>query len=400
MPENLRILNDEGRRRWRQWIEDLRPDPSLPVPSDLLANPETSLSPPTAVQLPAGPFGTKFEMAMQLLPAVIALETSRLPDASWPGVWDALALTYFEEICPSVTGKRRVKELESYVWSPLYTRSYKHRVAGTISLYRAYGRASILCLWGEVPILSDYEIQLSSHPSWLGAKAVGEVLYQMYWEHDSGRPKRGGMSRVRPGALFHFIKVVSHLERTYDIQGLKAEALKELLPVAFHRWFSNQSLNLFSGRVMETSVPEADFISEPDSPQSFSTSGLEVGRLYSREALASMWGYKSFHPLARGVVTPKSSNTIILFVSGGENESANGGYNNALIGDQLFWEGPRDHFAESRIISSKSSADKIILFWRDVHRSDFSYKGEIEVASFELSQAEPSKFVFRVKSVI
>ena len=203
MPENLRILNDEGRRRWRQWIEDLRLAPSLPVPSDLLTNPETSLSPPTAVPLPAGPFGTKFEMAKQLLPAVIALETSRLPDASWPGVWDALALAYFEEICPSLEGKRRVKELESYVWSPLYTRSYKHRVAGTISLYRAYGRASILCLWGEVPILSDYEIQLSSHPSWLGAKAVGEVLYQMYWEHDSGRPKRGGMSRVRPGALFH-----------------------------------------------------------------------------------------------------------------------------------------------------------------------------------------------------
>jgi len=222
----------------------------------------------------------------------------------------------------------------------------------------------------------------------------------MYWEQDSGHPKRGGMSRVRPGALFHFIKVVSHLERTYDIQGLKPEALKELLPLAFHRWFSNHSLNLVSGRVMETFVPDAEFISEPAPPRSFSTSGLEVGKLYSREALALMWGYKSFHPLARGVVTPKSSNTIILFVSGGENGAASGGYNNALVGNQLFWEGPRDHFAESRITSSKSSGEKIILFWRDIHRSDFSYKGEIEMASFELSQPEPSKFVFRVKSAI
>jgi hypothetical protein len=175
---------------------------------------------------------------------------------------------------------------------------------------------------------------------------------------------------------------------------------KELLPLAFHRWFSNPSVNLVYRRAIETTVPEAEFISEPDSPQSFSTSGLEVGRLYSREALASMWGYKSFHPLARGVVTPKLSNIIILFASGGENEATCRGYNNALSGNQLFWEGPRDHFAESRILSPKSTGEKIILFWRDIHRSDFSYKGEIELASFELSQAEPSKFVFQVKTVI
>ena len=397
MPENLRILNDEGRRRWRQWIEDLRLDPSLPVPSDLLDNPEKSLSPPIAVPLPAGPFGTKFEMAKQLLPTVIALETARLPDASWPGVWDALALAYFEEICPSVEGKRKVKELESYVWSPLYTRTYKHRVAGTVSLYRAYGRASILCLWGEAPILSDYEIQLSSHPTWLGAKAVGDVLYQMYWDQKTNRPKRGGMSRVRPGALFHFIKVISQLERTYDIQGLQADALKELLPLGFHRWFPSQASNHVSGRVMETSVSDAEFLSESDPPRSFSTSILEVGRLYSREALASMWGYKSFHPLARGVVTPKSSDTIILFVSGGQNEGASGGYNNSLTGNQLLWEGPRDHFAEPRIISAKANGERIILFWRDIHRSDFSYKGEVELVSFELSRESPSRFVFQFK---
>ena len=397
MPEHLRILNDEGRRRWRQWIEAICLDPSLPVPTDLLANPETSFSPPTTVPLPAGPFGTKFEMAKQLLPAVIALETARLQDSEWPGAWDALALTYFEEICPCVEGKRKVKELESYVWSPLYTRSYKHRVAGTVSLYRAYGRASILCLWGEAPILSDYEIQLSSHPTWLGAKAVGELLYQIYWDHETNRPKRGGMSRVRPGALFHFIKVISQLERTYDIQGLQADALKELLPLSFHRWFPTQTSNHVSGSVMEASVSEALSLPESDSARSFSTSGLKVGRLYSREVLASMWGYKSFHPLARGVVTPKSSDTIILFVSGGQSEVTSAGYNNSLTVNQLLWEGPRDHFAETRIISSKENRERIILFWRDTHRSDFSYKGDVELVSFELSRESPSRFVFQFK---
>ena len=36
---------------------------------------------------------------------------------------------------------------------------------------------------------------------------------------------------------------------------------------------------------------------------------------YSRNTLAKLWGYAGFHAIARGVVTPRDDNKIILFVT-------------------------------------------------------------------------------------
>ena len=42
---------------------------------------------------------------------------------------------------------------------------------------------------------------------------------------------------------------------------------------------------------------------------------IAKGSNYSRQALAELWGYTSFHAIARGVVTPRNDNKIVLFVT-------------------------------------------------------------------------------------
>lgn len=42
---------------------------------------------------------------------------------------------------------------------------------------------------------------------------------------------------------------------------------------------------------------------------------VERGRSYSRHQLAELWGYAGWEALARGVVTPRADNKIILFVN-------------------------------------------------------------------------------------
>jgi hypothetical protein len=79
---------------------------------------------------------------------------------------------------------------------------------------------------------------------------------------------------------------------------------------------------------------------------------LAIGSAYSRNTLAELWGYKGFQALARGVVTPNNDNKIILFLTHTKQNNAEQ-YNDELIGDILHWEGPTDHFAESRIVESK-----------------------------------------------
>jgi hypothetical protein len=124
-------------------------------------------------------------------------------------------------------------------------------------------------------------------------------------------------------------------------------------------------------------------------------SRIAQGKTYSRHGLAELWGYKTFHPLARGVVTPAGDNNIVLFITKDKQEFAEP-YVNDLEGSILRWEGPTDHFAESRMVRAKESGDKIHAFYRDRHHSDFTYLGEITVVEMKLHLDRPSSFVFDI----
>ena len=108
-----------------------------------------------------------------------------------------------------------------------------------------------------------------------------------------------------------------------------------------------------------------------------------------------MWGYTSFHAIARGVVTPRSDNKIVLFVTE-EKQSSAEQYADRLSGDILEWEGPTDHFAEDRMLNAEKMGDEIHLFHRVRHHSDFTYCGPIKVASHTLHSNRPSHFKFIV----
>jgi hypothetical protein len=53
-----------------------------------------------------------------------------------------------------------------------------------------------------------------------------------------------------------------------------------------------------------------------------SFANISKGATYSRQVLAELWGYASFHAIARGVVTPRGDNKIVLFVTEEKQPSA------------------------------------------------------------------------------
>ena len=119
------------------------------------------------------------------------------------------------------------------------------------------------------------------------------------------------------------------------------------------------------------------------------------GATYSRQELAVLWGYASFHAIARGVVTPRNDNKIVLFVTE-EKQSSAEQYADRLSGDTLEWEGPTDHFAENRMLSTASTGDEIHLFHRGRHHTDFTYFGLLVVENHMLHADQPSHFTFKV----
>jgi hypothetical protein len=122
---------------------------------------------------------------------------------------------------------------------------------------------------------------------------------------------------------------------------------------------------------------------------------ITKGASYSRQALADIWGYASFHAIARGVVTPRDDNKIVLFVTE-EKQSSAEQYADHLSDGKLEWEGPTDHFAEDRMLNAKSSGEEIHLFHRERHHMDFTYCGRLTVVDHACRSDRPSHFTFKV----
>ena len=126
-------------------------------------------------------------------------------------------------------------------------------------------------------------------------------------------------------------------------------------------------------------------------PISFSK--IAKGSSYSRQTLAELWGYTSFHAIARGVVTPRNDTKIVLFVTE-EKQSSAEQYADRLTGSTLEWEGPTDHFAEDRMLNAEANGEEIHLFHRERHHGDFTYRGRLTVLSYAPHGNRPSQFKF------
>lgn len=121
-----------------------------------------------------------------------------------------------------------------------------------------------------------------------------------------------------------------------------------------------------------------------------------VGSTYSRKDLAVLWDYKSFHAIARGIVTPQRDNKIIVFVTEEKQASARQ-YVDTLKGNMLETEGPDDHFAEERIAAADAIGEELHLFHRQKHRADFTYKGRMKLVELLLRTGAPSHFKYQVQ---
>jgi putative restriction endonuclease len=127
----------------------------------------------------------------------------------------------------------------------------------------------------------------------------------------------------------------------------------------------------------------------------FDPAELELGRLYTRPQLAQKWGYQGFQAISRGVVTPRGSRYIILFVTRQKQESLTQ-YRDFISGDYLHWEGEAKHGSDERVARAHERGEEVHLFYRDIHHTPFRYHGPLEIRHFRSRRDAPSGFIFRL----
>ena len=123
---------------------------------------------------------------------------------------------------------------------------------------------------------------------------------------------------------------------------------------------------------------------------------LEIGKEYDRTYLAKLWGYADYTAIARGIVTPKATNFIILFITH-EKQVTHPQYEDFLKGNMLNIEGETNHISDKKIINASVNDSEIHLFYRSKHHSPFTYYGQIKLIRYQLNSESPSRFTFQLQ---
>ena len=119
---------------------------------------------------------------------------------------------------------------------------------------------------------------------------------------------------------------------------------------------------------------------------------------YTRKHIAKHLGFEAQQAIWRGVVTPKNTKQILLFVTR-EKQKSLPQYNDSIYGNVLFWEGEKRHRNDQRIVNAQKTDEEIYLFFRTKHRQKFIYFGRIYLLNYVLKTETPSQFSFEIESL-
>ena len=177
----MRALKKDGINAFRDWIHSLDDDPNAKPPLHLLENEDYSFVIPDSSDLVHGVFTDKFAFATALLPFVQELERLNVNHECWPGIWDAMALLFFDSICPrNPDGTWNPNRVEHYVYDPGFRVRHRHRVYGPVALVRTGGENVLPFFRAQPCVLGDFEEQIGPLQEIAGNPGALQILRALY----------------------------------------------------------------------------------------------------------------------------------------------------------------------------------------------------------------------------
>ena len=111
-------------------------------------------------------------------------------------------------------------------------RRYRHYLWGAWRLYQQHGENAAFLLDEPLDSWTDLAQRAFGATRIFNSAGVIPLMLRLYTK--GSRRKRGYSKGM--GGLRHLIRVLEQLARTYDVYGMSADALQEILPQSFRRW--------------------------------------------------------------------------------------------------------------------------------------------------------------------
>jgi hypothetical protein len=230
----LRRLNARGIEELRGFLQRIRDGEEFQGSPAILYLDDYSTTLPHTVEIKPRRFASKFDAA-EYLAGVLANVQAPEDDA---GIWSWLALFYFDQLSPiDETGKRRPREDYHYI-PTIETGGWqrgRHLLAGPYRLFTLHRQSARLLLHPPVHQHGAFIYNLGFRRDLITNKGLIEAIDLLYWDTKRHRPKRGATSS-RPGNLRRLIAVIQQLDFNYDLYGMCAHEILQLLPPEFDTW--------------------------------------------------------------------------------------------------------------------------------------------------------------------
>jgi hypothetical protein len=236
MSDLVRVLNEDGIRAFRDYLQALRDGSTVPAPFHLLDDDATSEATERDVLVEKKLFPDTFAFGDYLSTALSAFSRSELSFNY--ALWSWLALYFFDQVCPETDGKRVVLEDAVYVLAEQFNhrRYYRHLVRTPWEAVVNNGaNAKVLLQSRGGGKRSDIFEQLAARQTIFGNKTIIAGAYKLYYDEAAQLPKKGagGKGAGSPRRLVSFIQ---QIDLTYDLFACTPDQFIALLPKEFTKF--------------------------------------------------------------------------------------------------------------------------------------------------------------------
>lgn len=246
MSDKVRKFTEGGNAAFATYLQSLQASPALAPPWHLLIDDESSEAvafDSSIEREPHGrPFTDRFEFGTYLVDRLSAADRTRISFDH--GLWNWLALYYFDQLCvPGASGERRVQAEARYLLPAEYrhNRYYRHLVRSpwlSVLLHPVRSRVILKpVVKRDHPLSTPGEIfeQVASRQGVFRSPRMLAAIDILWFDpaSDSPRPKVAGQGGGSPRRLG---KLLKQFELTYDMEADVKGLVVDLLPREFARW--------------------------------------------------------------------------------------------------------------------------------------------------------------------